>query len=295
MSALLSIAYGLMAFEFGRRALREGRQARSGRDPDEAVDEILPDGAPALIAGTRRRNLGASFDSALFQPPTMVNGLGIVETRLAGPAISAADMRRMSPTFRQPAKATIHRDVVSLDARVKHIRGLIRKGARDPAIRKTAIAVLSHRDSRKPGGWAVREKDWRGEAEALFRFVRKNVRYTRDSVTADTFVAAERTLFDTERGSGGGGDCDDMVITLGSLLMSVGHEVKLRVGAIKNPGAGSRPGWNHIWLMGRLPTGGAVAGKGGQWISLDASVDKPPGWEAPKKAIYRVKDFKVVG
>jgi hypothetical protein len=315
MSALLSFAYGLMSLEFGRRAWKEYQQTASGYEDENET----PSGAAALVAEAPAADVGAHRRAkkrqlsapSVFASSNSLNyggvfashnanalgALGVAPTRdmrLSNQRITAANMRAESSAFAKgPAKATLHKNVGSLEGRVKRIRGLIVKGAKDPAVRNTAISVLSRRCPGKPGGWCVSEKDWRAEAEALFAFTRKNVRYTRDSILADTYVHPARTLFDVKPGSGGGGDCDDYVITLGALLMSVGHEVKMRVGAIKNPGAGDRPGWNHIWLVNTLPSGGAVASRGGNEMVLDASVDKPPGWEAPKSAIYKVRDFKV--
>lgn len=206
--------------------------------------------------------------------------------------MSAEGMRGESPIFRAPARGRIHGNLRTLDARVAKIRDLVRRGSLDPAVRKAAIAVLSKRCPDAPGGWCVAEKDWKGEAEAIFHFVRKNVRYTRDHTLADTFVHPARTLFDVRPGSGGGGDCDDYAITLGALLRSVGHTVKLRVVAAKN--GEETPTWNHIYLIDCLPTGGAIAGgAAARCLALDASVAQPPGWEVPRNRIVKLRDFEV--
>jgi len=216
--------------------------------------------------------------------------MGLGELMNFGRVISAADARANSPVFQHPAKATIYRNVRTVEERLKKIAKLIRDGSLDPEVRKVAIGVVA---KRKPdGSWATAEKDWRGEAVAMFNFVRKNVRYTRDHATVDTYVHPARTLFDIIQGSGGGGDCDDMVATLGGLLRAIGHTVVLRVAAIKNPDDPT-PGYNHIWLRVGLPSGGAVSGGQQEWIALDASVNQPAGWEAPKDRIYRFKDWKV--
>lgn len=209
----------------------------------------------------------------------------------AGRTISAAQMRAQSPVFRRPARATLG-TAPTIATRVARIRDLIRKGSEDPAVRRTAGIVLARRCPDRPGGWCLKEKDWQGEAAALFHFVRKNIRYTRDHPKLDVFVHPARTLFDVAPGSGGIGDCDDYAITLGALLRSVGHDLVARVGAVIND-ASRTPPFNHIWLVDKLPLGGAVARAGGREYPLDASVDKPPGWQAPKERLYQTRDFPI--
>lgn len=203
--------------------------------------------------------------------------------------------RRAIQGLDQPsARASQPRGELSLSARVARINKLIKAGSMHPEIRKIAGAVVAQRCAHKQGGWCVKEKDWKGEADAIFGFIRRNMRYTRDNAFADTFVAPHRTLFDrATKDSGAIGDCDDYTITMGALLASIGHDVTSRVGAISNPGDPT-PDYNHIWLVDTLPQGGAVArrGAGGEY-PLDASVAMPPGWQAPKNRIYKVRDFPV--
>lgn len=89
--------------------------------------------------------------------------------------------------------------------------------------------------------------------------------------------------------------CDDFVISLGSLLLAIGHPVKIRV--IQTTGKSS---WSHVYLL----TPRNHLQPEGQWIPVDASVNKPLGWEAPGAAevaatgkpagmVIRVRDFDV--
>jgi len=197
--------------------------------------------------------------------------------------------------FTRAAKGKTYRNVPDLGERITLIKQAIRQGAVDPRVRKLAQTVLGARCPGKPGGWCVREKDWKGEADALFRFARQQIRYTKDSAFADVFVTPQRTLFDRPTAAHGSiGDCDDYAITLGALLASVGHDVVLRVGAVKVDGG--KPGEpNHIWLVDRLPEGGAVTARGSRMYPLDASVDVAPGWQAPRARLWRVWDYPVSG
>lgn len=243
-------------------------------------------GLPGMAGTERRLDTGRRFNA-------FMQGLdsGVGRRRAPVQVIDSAPYAAESPLLRRPAQGKVE-NVQSLSQRVQRIRKLIRKGAVDPAIRKLAGAVVARRNL--DGTWAVPEKDWRGEAVAMFNFVRANVRYTRDSAFADTYVHPARTLFDraNPKKAGSIGDCDDYTITLGALLAAIGHTPEIRVVAAKN-GDDEKPDWNHIYLRDRLPAGGAIAGAGGEIITLDASVNKPAGWEVPKERIYRVKDFQV--
>lgn len=264
--SLAALGYLCLAIDLARRSREEGQKSQLV-EIDSGVGDL----------GDAIASLGVARQGGLAP----------------GGRISAAEMRRLSPIFRGPAKGRLIKNVNDLQGRIVRIKSLVRKGSLDPAVRKTAIAVLSRRCSGKVGGWCIAEKDWEAEAKALFHFVRANVRYMRDPRIADTYVHPARTLFDIRPGSGGAGDCDDAMITLGALLGAAGHGVIARVGAVKSSGD-SRPGFNHIWTVSVLPAGGAVGGGGGKLLPLDASVDKPAGWEAPKSRLFRVRDFKII-
>jgi len=97
-------------------------------------------------------------------------------------------------------------------------------------------------------------------------------------------------------------NCDDSVIALGSMLMAVGHPVRMRVIATRKPGVpDSQASWSHIYLL----TPSAFDDPSAPWIAVDASMNKPLGWEAPgakevaatgKPAgiVARVRDFTLV-
>lgn len=199
-------------------------------------------------------------------------------------------------------------DIEDIDDRVALIGGLIRKGSLSADLRERTVEILAQKcdvlgrvDNKAGARWCVPEKDCLAEVKALFEAVRNPkskyaVRYTRDALLADVFTAPERTLLKSH-----GGDCDDYVITLGSMLMAVGHQVKLRVIATRRNGVDDRIApWSHIYLI--TPTDFDNPRK---WISVDASMDKPLGWEAPGAAqvaatgkpagiVARVRDYDVV-
>ncbi len=135
------------------------------------------------------------------------------------------------------------------------IAGLIRQGAKDFYVRQKAIEIF-----RADG---VRAKDRLGEVTALFHWVRGNIRYTRDIYRVELLHTARRML------ELRAGDCDDMTILLGAMLMATGHPVRLVL-------VGFRPhkphGYSHIYPEVNVRA---------QWIALDATMNRPLGWAPP--------------
>jgi transglutaminase-like putative cysteine protease len=132
---------------------------------------------------------------------------------------------------------------------------LIEQGARDFYVRQRAIQIF--RDYRVPA------KDRFGEVAALFDWVRRNIRYTRDIYRVELLHTARRML------ELRAGDCDDMTILLGAMLMSTGHPVRLALVGFKP----SRPhAYSHIYLEALI---------GSRWLPLDATIDRPMGSVPP--------------
>ena len=110
--------------------------------------------------------------------------------------------------------------------------------------------------------YGVRPKDRLGEVSALFDWVRRNIHagYLRVEL-----LHSARRMLELQAG-----DCDDMTILLGAMLMSTGHPVRLVL-------AGFRPNrphaYSHIYPEVHVR---------GRWIAIDATVAKPMGW-APRR------------
>jgi hypothetical protein len=189
-------------------------------------------------------------------------------------------------------------DVGNIDERVDLIIKLIRDGAADPVIGEKAKILLSQKcdgvgrrvakgqeHTRTGVKFCVPEKDCLAEVRAIFNAVRNPqsqyaIRYVRDSLIGDVFTAARRTLLRVN-----GGDCDDYVVTIGALLMSIGHPVYVCVITTTD-----RQTWNHVYLL----TPSKFDDPNAPLVALDASVDKPMGWEAPGAAENRASG-KVAG
>lgn len=162
----------------------------------------------------------------------------------------------------QVVQPRIHRRLVPKGAAgtlatARIIGGLLREGAKDFLVRQTAIRIF-----RQSG---VRAKDKVGEVQALFNWVRRNVRYTRDIFRVELLHTARRML------ELKAGDCDDMTILLGAMLVSTGHPVRLAL-------VGFRPDKPHIYT--HIYPEVHVCGR---WVAIDATVDKPMGWAPPAR------------
>jgi transglutaminase-like putative cysteine protease len=145
------------------------------------------------------------------------------------------------------------------------IARLIREGAKDFCVRQKAIAIF--RAAR------VRPKNRFGEVCALFDWVRRNVRYTRDIFRVELLHTARNML------ALRAGDCDDMTILLGAMLMSTGYPVRLVLAGFKR----SRPhAYTHIYPEVHVL---------GRWLAADPTVSRPIGF-APPAIWKRVCDIQ---
>ena len=139
------------------------------------------------------------------------------------------------------------------------IARMIRDGAKDFIVRQRAIKIF--RTYRVPA------KDRFGEICSLFDWVRRNIRYTRDIFRVE-LLHTPRRMIELKAG-----DCDDMTILLGSMLLSTGHPIRLVL-------VGFRPNrphlYSHIYLEVLIQD---------RWLALDATMPRPIGWAPP--ALWR--------
>ncbi|HEU5409004.1 MAG TPA: transglutaminase-like domain-containing protein, partial [Nitrospira sp.] len=96
---------------------------------------------------------------------------------------------------------------------VEHVQSLIRSGAKDFYVRQKAIDILLESQ--------VKPKDYLAEIKALFEWVQRHIRYTKDTFQVEVLHSARRML------ELRAGDCDDMTILLGAMLEAIGHPVRL--------------------------------------------------------------------
>jgi hypothetical protein len=152
-----------------------------------------------------------------------------------------------------------------------HVARLIREGAADFYVRQKAIDILL--------SCRVAPKDYAGEINALFRWVQRHVRYTKDPFHVEVLHAPRRML------ELRAGDCDDMTILLGALLKSVGHPVRL---VLTGPDARRPDLFSHIYLEAQCQ---------GDWIPLDATMPFTMGWSprAPVRLVLSIEEESTHG
>jgi transglutaminase-like putative cysteine protease len=135
------------------------------------------------------------------------------------------------------------------------IANLIREGSRDFYVRQRAIQIFREAGAPPKARWA--------EVCALFHWVRNNIRYTRDIFRVELLHTARRML------ELRAGDCDDMTILLGAMLVSTGHPVRLVLAGFRR----KRPhSYSHIYPEVNVR---------GKWIALDPTMNRPIGWAPP--------------
>lgn len=163
------------------------------------------------------------------------------------------------------------RSVSSIDDKLRILASHIDKDRNDPRV---DYAVADALGGRSGGGWTVRENDANAELGAIYRWVRRKVRYTSDVEGLDTFRRPRRTL---ELGIG---DCDDVSTVIGAMASSAGYPVGLRV--VRTRG---NDDWNHVYNVVGLPKADPT-----RWVPIDGTMAHGVGWEVSQG----VEDTKTV-
>lgn len=141
-------------------------------------------------------------------------------------------------------------------ATLRHMREFVRIALRDSnqTVRLTALRLI--------GG--VPQRQWMNEIRELHRFVRDQVRYTRDPDGMELVQSPEKTLELRQ------GDCDDKSTLLAALLKSVGHPAQfVAVGFRGQP-------FSHVYVETQIKrTGSQIK----DWLPLETILPgKNPGW-----------------
>jgi transglutaminase-like putative cysteine protease len=128
------------------------------------------------------------------------------------------------------------------------MRQLVRQGKKSPAVRQLAVELTQ----------GLMQKDWLGEVTAIHKFVRDNIRYTRDIRGVETLHTVERIL------TNAAGDCDDKSVLAASLLEALGHPTRFVAIGFK---AGS---FSHVYPETLV---------GNKWIALETTEPVAVGWK----------------
>lgn len=186
--------------------------------------------------------------------------------RTARPATPKRGASMQMRVYGTPGKA------MPIETRIKHIQQCIAKGKVNPQVYAFARAAVSQKCG---DNWCIPEKDNLREAEAVFKAIRKNVRYTSDILGIDTYQNPKHTLKLKTA------DCDDYSSTVCASLLSLGIPCRLVVIQTKDADT-----WNHIYAQAGFPRANPQ-----RWVTMDASVDRPFGWEAPQSMIAAKRIF----
>lgn len=130
------------------------------------------------------------------------------------------------------------------------MRGLAKAGRINPEVRATADGLVR----------GLGQQDFTGEVNALFQYVRDQIRYIQDPNDVERLSAPEITLAD------GSGDCDDKAVLLASLLESIGHPARFVAVAF------TPDNFEHVYVETKI---------GARWIPLESTEPVQMGWEPP--------------
>ncbi len=147
---------------------------------------------------------------------------------------------------------------ISIEERVSIIQKMTWTSVMDPEMRKLALSITHN----------CPERDGKCESEAIYKFVKKNIRYTGDIAPLkingtgpvepiDLYQSARRTI------EFKGGDCDDFAIFIATMATLNGISCRLRVTAETKSGD-----WGHIYPI--LGANNKVAPT--KWIAVDGTL-----------------------
>jgi transglutaminase-like putative cysteine protease len=149
---------------------------------------------------------------------------------------------------------------------VEVIKRLIDEGKRDIIIRTLGEKITQY----------LPPKDYKREVAAVYNFVVRRLRYTKDIHKVET-VHRARDLLRRHRKAA---DCDDFVILTGALLQAIGHPVRI---VIIGSNFFDKEDYSHIYIQTYVNK---------SWVALDGSVPGAKvGWEAPKFAAKKIINF----
>jgi len=148
---------------------------------------------------------------------------------------------------------------------IRAMRRLIQRGRTEPEIRELAAKILRSR--------GVSAFNWDGEARAIYEWVRKNIRFTRDVYSHETLTAPADTV------RLGIGDCDDFTVLICSLMGTIGADCRIvTIGTDSRNYAAARgaanPEFCHVYPEVLIS---------GRWIPMDAARRNPEFGKGPER------------
>jgi len=146
---------------------------------------------------------------------------------------------------------------------INQMRALVDEALRDSSVNRLARDIVR----------SAPAFDDVAEANAIYEWVRRNIRFTKDPVNKETLYPPAELLKIRS------GDCDDISMLTGTLLMAVGYPARL-VTVAASPSAPDQ--FSHVYVEGEVPAGS------GQWIPMDAARSDSQFGVAPPM-VYRSK------
>lgn len=136
---------------------------------------------------------------------------------------------------------------------IGQMRRLVTQGKQDPDIRSLAARILT--------AARVRPYDWMGEARAIFDWICKNIRFTRDVYGNETLHGAADIV------RLGIGDCDDCTVLACALLQTIGMPCRIVTVATHSDGE-----FSHVYPEAEID---------GRWIPVDCARQSPALGKSP--------------
>ncbi len=129
---------------------------------------------------------------------------------------------------------------------IKLMRKLVDQALSDSSFVRFAKDIVRH----------VPAHDEFGETQAIYDWVLRNIRFTKDPLTKESLYPPQELLKIRA------GDCDDISMLLGALLLADGYPAQL-VTVAANPQAPDE--FSHVYVEVELPPGS------GNWMAMDAA------------------------
>ena len=130
----------------------------------------------------------------------------------------------------------------------RELKRLKEEGCRSVEVRDLAIEIT---------------RNGKSQVEAVFDFVKENVRYVPDPNQIELFIHPKR-MVQLYRQGNAAGDCDDHALFTASLLCSIGHETRILILDIQGGG------YDHAMAQALVDD---------NWMNLDTSSRYPLGWQ----------------
>lgn len=165
---------------------------------------------------------------------------------------------------------TIGEGWTGTDDTVEQVYRLVNEAILDPVVVLEARNIVRY----------VPERDKDAESRAISAYVRKNLRYTKESV--ETLTAPATMIREIHKYGNFTEDCDGATLLWLTLHRAIGFQVRARVISQRKDGMAS-----HIFGQVQIAD---------RWVTDDTICkNKPYGWEPPAKSMSNSKEYGVQG